>query len=425
MPPAVNRSFFINSLREALSNLYDPYELKRNPLQAILADQMAGSGNDLKQTLMNAINILMPDVHTPYDTKAWKVYELLNYRFIDQLDQKETAKNLLISLRTLQRLSPEAIEILAEQIISEFQVTLADDGLVDRQIETRTPDPSALDETWVKETEFLKSQYSASYIDIHQVLKEISQILQPISAADRGSVQINFPEETWLVMGQVTLLRQAVLTAISLFDNQPGSLIVISSQQKGLQGEMHITGRTRVGGDPGGDPFPGTDIPTALSNLMQILKGSLEFKLVSPGELSICLSLPVQRQFNIMVIDDNADAIRLVNKYLAHSIYTVTGVQEPERAISEIEKNKPSLVLLDVMLPNIDGWMLLSQIRRKPTISTIPVIVSTILPQEGLSISLGADGFLRKPFTQQELLTLLEAHILKNPKQPKEQTDTG
>jgi CheY-like chemotaxis protein len=116
-----------------------------------------------------------------------------------------------------------------------------------------------------------------------------------------------------------------------------------------------------------------------------------------------------------MVVDDNADAIRLVQKYLLSSIYTVTGVQDPERVIPELEKEIPFLILMDVMLPNIDGWMLLSQIRHNPGLSKIPVIVSTILPQEDLSISLGADGFLRKPYTPQELLQILDTHILKNP----------
>jgi CheY-like chemotaxis protein len=114
-------------------------------------------------------------------------------------------------------------------------------------------------------------------------------------------------------------------------------------------------------------------------------------------------------------VDDNADAIRLVEKYLSSNIYTVTGVQDPERVIAEIEKERPFLILMDVMLPNIDGWMLLSQIRLNPGLSKIPVIVSTILPQEHLSISLGADGFLRKPYSQQELLHVLDTHVFRNP----------
>jgi CheY-like chemotaxis protein len=415
MSLVMNRSQFIISLREALLNLYNPYELKHNPLQSIPTDQKVDSGSDLKLVLINSINALMPDMHTPYETKAWKFYELLNYCFIDQIGQKEAAKILHISLRTLQRLLPEAIETLAEQIASKYHLTLTEDEAEPAQKKDKQLDLTELDETWAKETAFLKSKYSGNFIDIRKMLKEISQILQPISDVDQNKVQIEFPEEAWLVMGQVTFLRQAVLTAISSFGRQKPGQIVISSERRGSQGMIQIMGRSWEAEFPNLDQSTGADIPAALTNLMQILKGSVEIRHTSSDELSILLSFPAQRQYKIMVVDDNADAIRLVQKYLLSSIYTVTGVQDPERVITELEKEIPFLILMDVMLPNIDGWMLLSQIRHNPGLSKIPVIVSTILPQEDLSISLGADGFLRKPYTPQELLQILDTHILKNP----------
>ncbi len=410
MPSVYNRVQFINTLREALLNLYNPFELKHNALQSILTDQEGELKKDLKLVLIDAINGLMPDKQTPYDTKAWKFYELLNYCFVDQIGQKEAAKNLLISLRTLQRLLPEAIETLAEQVASKYHLTLMDGEVEPLQKKDRPGEPAELDETWVKETDSLKAKYSGNIIDIHKMLKEISQILQPISGIDQNKVQIEIPEEAWLVMGQVTFLRQAVLTAVSAFDRQKPGQIVITSEQKGSLGIIQIKGR----GGENIDNSARADIPAALTNLMQMLKGSVEI-LRSTAELSIRLSFPAQKQYKIMVVDDNADAIRLVEKYLSSNIYTVTGVQDPEMVLSEIEKERPFLILMDVMLPNIDGWMLLSQIRLKPGLSKIPVIVSTILPQEHLSISLGADGFLRKPYSQQELLRVLEAQVFRNP----------
>jgi CheY-like chemotaxis protein len=410
MPSDYNRTQFINALREALLNLYNPYELKHNPLQIILPDQEEEPKKDLKGILIDSINGLMPDKQTPYDTKAWKFYELLNYCFVDQIGQKEAAKNLLISLRTLQRLLPEAIETLAEQIASKYHYTLVDEEAEPLQKTNKPTGQGELDKTWARETDSLKAKNPGNIIDIHKMLKEILQILQPISGIDQSKVQVELPEEAWLVMGQVTFLRQAVLTAISAFDRQKPGQIVISSERKDSQGFIQIKGR---GGQHIGNTS-GADIPAALTNLMQMLKGSADIRQTT-AELSILLSFPAHKQYKIMVVDDNADAIRLVEKYLSSNIYTVTGVQDPERVISEIEKERPFLILMDVMLPNIDGWMLLSQIRLNPDLSKIPVIVSTILPQEHLSISLGADGFLRKPYSQQELLRMLESHVFRNP----------
>ena len=69
---------------------------------------------------------------------------------------------------------------------------------------------------------------------------------------------------------------------------------------------------------------------------------------------------------------------------------------------------QPAVILLDVMMHNVDGWQLLSELRHEPATSSIPVIVCTILPVEGMALSLGANAFLQKPVTQQQLLKALD-----------------
>jgi CheY-like chemotaxis protein len=416
MPVCLSKPQFIESLREALLNLYNPYELKRSVLQPLLVEQRPDSGMELKQALINTVNELMPDTHTPYDTKAWKYYELLNYCFIDQLEQKEAAKIMLISLRTLQRLLPKAIEILAEKLAADYHLTFAGEAASAHPVDEAPQGLPSASDTWDKETSLLKVPSSAAFIDIRKMLREIAQIFQPISGAEESKVTIEYPDDPWLVMGQVTILRQAVLTAISYFNQQePDLKITISTEQKRDQGLLCIRGHS-----PGmvlseRELASKTDVSAALTNLMELLKGSAEIRRASPAEISIRLVFPAQRQSKIMVVDDNADAIRLVEKYLAAGLYTVVGVQNPEQVIARLEKEQPALVLMDVMLPEIDGWMLLSQIRRNQRISKIPVIISTVLPQEELAFTLGADGFLKKPYTRQELLHSLDLHLLNSP----------
>jgi len=65
--------------------------------------------------------------------------------------------------------------------------------------------------------------------------------------------------------------------------------------------------------------------------------------------------------------------------------------------------------LLDVMLPGVDGWELLGRLREHPQLKGLPVIVSTILPQESLAMALGAAAFLCKPVTQEAFLQTLNS----------------
>ena len=64
-------------------------------------------------------------------------------------------------------------------------------------------------------------------------------------------------------------------------------------------------------------------------------------------------------------------------------------------------------ILLDIMMPQRDGWTLLGQLREHPDTHAIPVIVCSILPQEQLALVLGAAAFLRKPVSRADLLRAL------------------
>jgi CheY-like chemotaxis protein len=73
------------------------------------------------------------------------------------------------------------------------------------------------------------------------------------------------------------------------------------------------------------------------------------------------------------------------------------------------EQCEARIILLDVMLPGIDGWELLGRLREHPTTQGTPIIVCTILPHEQLALTLGAAQFLRKPVSRSTLLRALDA----------------
>jgi len=72
---------------------------------------------------------------------------------------------------------------------------------------------------------------------------------------------------------------------------------------------------------------------------------------------------------------------------------------------------RPQLILLDVMMPGVDGWQVLSRIKAQEELVGTPVVVCTILPQESLARTLGANGFIRKPIMGQAFREALERQI--------------
>jgi CheY-like chemotaxis protein len=98
----------------------------------------------------------------------------------------------------------------------------------------------------------------------------------------------------------------------------------------------------------------------------------------------------------------------LLKRYLSGTHYQFIGERDPLQALSLADAHHPNAIVVDVMLPGIDGWDLLAQFKAHPSTHQTPVIISTILPQESLALMLGAEDFLQKPFTKEQFLEVLQ-----------------
>jgi two-component system response regulator VicR len=110
----------------------------------------------------------------------------------------------------------------------------------------------------------------------------------------------------------------------------------------------------------------------------------------------------------IMVIDDEPDLVEVVKLILESDGYMVITAGGGEEALDEIEKEKPDLVLLDIIMPRMDGWEVFSRIKSNPKTHEIPVIMLTAKDQRidkliGLHV-VCVDDYITKPFGRAELL---------------------
>lgn len=115
---------------------------------------------------------------------------------------------------------------------------------------------------------------------------------------------------------------------------------------------------------------------------------------------------------NILLVEDEKDIAEAVEYALELEGFKVTTVYDGEKALAEIFKEKPDLVVLDIILPKIDGWEVLSTIRRQPSTKSLPVVVLTAKTTEVSKLcgfDLGADDYLTKPFSVNELLARIKA----------------
>ncbi len=114
----------------------------------------------------------------------------------------------------------------------------------------------------------------------------------------------------------------------------------------------------------------------------------------------------------ILVVDDDIDTLRLVGLMLQRQGYQIAAANSGQQALAMAESEKPDLILLDVMMPDMDGYEVTRRLRANPAISTIPIIMFTAKSQVDDKVSgfeSGADDYLTKPTQPRELFAHIKA----------------
>ena len=111
----------------------------------------------------------------------------------------------------------------------------------------------------------------------------------------------------------------------------------------------------------------------------------------------------------ILVVEDEPNVGEVVGLYLRRVGYDVVTVKDGRDALDILDKEFPQLIILDLMLPNVDGWEILNWVRAR---SNVPIIVLTARREERdriAGLEMGADDYITKPFSPQELVSRVRA----------------
>ncbi len=403
-------NWFIQQLRMVLTHLYDPSVLRNNALVTLFGlEQRHNTVTALRTTLTEAIESLRPTQSTPVDAKSWRVYQVLRRRYIEQVSQREVAADLGLSVRQLQREEKAARQVLADYLWNAYHLDESKLEVLTGNKPSKEPISASQSPTPAQELEWLRTSVPLEKVDVGEVIEETLKTIAPLQMSMGVTITYNRADESHHLLARLPLLRQALVNilseAIGISVNGSIDIQVIPIAQ-------HLEIYIRAHQNQSPQSHKVTEGLEMAENLLQLCRGSMERLPLSDKEIfAVKLTFVGNTLATILVIDDNADTLQLFQRYLSGSQYRFIGTQNAAEGFTLAQELSPQVIILDVMMPEQDGWAVLGQFREHPKTQDALIIICTILPQEELALTLGAGGFLRKPVSRTTLLSTLDHHF--------------
>lgn len=395
---------FERELLEALNRLYDPDYRPSEALSGLLGCS-AGEGAGAVQTaLLAIIRGLEPRGALPTGGQPQNTFAVLNTRFVLKLTQEQTANALHVSVRTARREQRRGVHALAQVIWdNRLMARVARGG--------GGPEPAEQAPDWHRQlSDDLDSLRASSLLRVSDVAHTIEALLpyaEPL-VSHHACTLSTAPLPEGLVVGlHPSALRQVLIIAIAqLAEHAPGAALSINAAMRHDSVLIDL--------EASGSRCASALEPGLIREILTNEGGSVEAENATEGARFL-ISLPWIGAVKVLVVDDNPDCVSYYQRCTVGTRYRIAHIRQADSLAQAAAEMAPDVILLDIMLPGLDGWDLLAQLRAAPATRDIPIIVCSIVAQEGLATMLGAVCCLPKPVQRRALLAALDQALACDP----------
>jgi GAF domain-containing protein/CheY-like chemotaxis protein len=288
--------------------------------------------------------------------------------------------------------------------------------------------------------------------DVAALVQDIAAVIQPLAAKNANRLDVRCPDAIGTMRADLTKVRQALFNLLSnacKFTEQ--GAVTLEVGREALDGRDWMVfgvSDTGIGMTPEqlGRLFEafsqadaattrrygGTGLGLALSRrLCRMMGGDVTvesepgrgstFTIRLPAQVAEPVveeapspASPVERvpagAGTVLVVDDEAAVRDLMQRFLTREGFRVVTASGGEEGLRRAREVRPDAITLDVMMPGMDGWAVLSALKADPDVADIPVVMATIVDDRNLGYALGASDYLTKPIDRERLVTVLRKH---------------
>ncbi|MHB0877854.1 MAG: response regulator [Anaerolineae bacterium] len=414
-------------VKEALESLHDNVRLSQAQLAELVPSVRRSAALDeraeaLRSLLLESIEALRPRRQVtgagagqarsrlPFGSAEARSYDVLTLRYLERLPVAQIEVELSLGRRQIYRDLEEAEERLTA-VLASWAEPAADEGSYN------AGDPLT--------DELAARANYPSRVELRKLLPEVVKLVEPLATRADATVVVSTIGEADFVLADRAILKQVLVQLLCCAiqgggaddaraatspgkDSKPRPSpkrieLVLNADRDAPLVEFSIHFR--------GDS---ASIHERLSEAGRIAAAcgmSCRFT-TDPGSANV-LSLTVHRgePVSVLVVEDNPGAIELYRRYLSATGWQLRGVSDPRIAFDVVRDARPDLLILDVMMPWLDGWSVLAMLRDHPDTASVPVVICSVVQQPELATALGARAYLTKPVSQADFLAVLRACV--------------
>ena len=385
--PANPPETFVEQVKEILEHLYDFAYLQRHPLWESPDDINGLQAQQVRDEVLTAIEGLSPGPDVPFRSPNARLYNLLHLRYVEALSVQQTAHELGISERQAHRDLRRAEESVAT-VLWVTHNKLADDQPTAQQLTSLEQEMAQID-----------SERRA--VDLISMLNNVRSAVSRLATQRDIRLRVELLAEPVYIYTNEMLARQVLISLISravqnsqsgdfsikLTVGQAGSVITLRfapTQPEGISGIVDDT----------------------ITQLLERLSWRVE-EISQTDDLCQIELRVMEHGPTILILDDNIGLIDLLVHYLASHGCHVVAATTGDQGLRLAQDLVPNAILLDIMMPHMDGWEVLQTLRTHPLTESIPVVICSVINDPELAYSLGASLIIPKPVRRDDILAAL------------------
>jgi len=382
---------FIRQVKAALEHLYDLHYLQRYPVvwesESPPGRSVEIGGQRLRQELAAAIETLNPGTGVPFRAPHARLYNLVRLHYVQGMTIQEAAHDLGISIRQAYRDLRRGEKGVAAALWARCSASPP------REV-------SAVQLSSVRE-EMARLEIHPQPTDVCLLLQHAQEAVERLAQQRNICFRVRMPSRAVIASVDPVVARQVLVGMLSqaVQQAQAGTLDLALA----VEGEEVLL-TLRYDPDPEASKSPAVNLVVA--QLVDRLGWTVGQEDHLSGARVVTLRITT-RGPSVLVIDDNEGLVKLLDRYLTDHAYRVIAATSGQEGLRLAQELLPDAIVLDVMMPGMDGWELLQRLRAEPRTTHIPVIICSVIHDPDLAQSLGASAFLPKPVSRDDVLQAL------------------